>query len=362
MILILAKLPPEVIGGVEKVAGQYAQILSQYERVIYLTFGKNKSVHIRRKQNYIIIELPKLFSIGNYSFSFSYILLIMRLRKKVRLVNIHIPFPLIFELSTILCYEKTIATIHSFISRYNLLNFLLDKIQIFTLNFVYKVIVTSEYYKLKFKTKAMTVETLPLWLDDEGSCESSKVDFGLPSKYVIFIGRFGRYKGLDVLAEVVDRTEMENIQFVVAGSGNYLPDKLKHQKNVQIIPRFVTEAEKYYLLKNSFIFLFPSTDEGEAFGLMQLEAMRQGIPVINTNLKSGVPYVSLDGVSGITIEPNNAKQLSGAISKIYNDKKLHSFLSSGSKNRFNSMFSSNKTKVNLINIFDILDGCGKKSN
>ena len=87
------------------------------------------------------------------------------------------------------------------------------------------------------------------------------------------------------------------------------------------------------LYNQSDIFVLPSINEAEAFGVVQLEAMATGLPVINTLLRSGVPYVSLDGLSGYTVPPQNVTELKGAIQRIITDPKKYEEMSFNSLER-----------------------------
>ena len=84
----------------------------------------------------------------------------------------------------------------------------------------------------------------------------------------------------------------------------------------------VSDAELKACYRDCDVFVLPSVASSEAFGLVQMEAMAFSKPVINTQLKMGVPYVSLNGKTGITVPPGDVDALAEAMNTLANDPKL----------------------------------------
>ena len=85
-----------------------------------------------------------------------------------------------------------------------------------------------------------------------------------------------------------------------------------------------------------------------------MEAMAYGKPVINTSLPTGVPYVSVDGETGITVPPKDSKALAEAINEILKNKELSSKFSKNALRRVREKFSREKMLESIYSIYDDL--------
>ncbi len=88
------------------------------------------------------------------------------------------------------------------------------------------------------------------------------------------------------------------------------------------------------------VFVFPSITPNEAFGLVQVEAMACGKPVIATNLKSGVPWVCHDGVTGRVIPPESGESLALALEPLLGDESLRRAMGEAGRARAYAEFSA----------------------
>lgn len=144
-------------------------------------------------------------------------------------------------------------------------------------------------------------------------------------RVVLFVGVLDRahsFKGVDVLLHALAQANLPDTVLLVVGKGDMLTDYQQQARNLGIASRvhfagFVPDAElaDYYRLAD--VTVLPSTTAGEAFGLVLVESLACGTPVIASALP-GVRTVVADGRDGLLSPPGNADELAA---------KLHMLLS-----------------------------------
>ena len=363
MILQVNKMYSPVIGGVETVVKEYAEYLKDYEEIVVLCINNKFSL----KTTVEIIDNVKVYrcaSFGTYlsmPISIVFFFYLFFLSRKANIIHFHEPFPLGTIGSLFIPKSKKIfVTWHSDIIKQkhikSFFEFFQKKLCLKATNIIStsdNLIECSSMLK-SFKKKVITI---PLSLNLNAyktKTEDSTLLKKLPNDYVLFLGRFSYYKGIFVLLEAIEKID-DNIPFVIVGNGELyqkILDKVKGSiKNIILIDRFVSEDEKKYLIQKSKFMVFPSIFPSEAFGIIQLESMIYSKPVINTNLPTGVPWVSLHNYSGLTVEVNDANELANAIIKLYNNENLYQKLSIGAKERINKLFLSEVTNKKLYGLY-----------
>lgn len=169
------------------------------------------------------------------------------------------------------------------------------------------------------------------------------------NKKIIFaIGRHVKYKGFKYLLEAMN--SVENAILLLGGQGPLSSDFQEYILNNDLKDKVTLlgkvtddELENYY--EACDIFVLPSILKSETFAVVQLEAMKHEKPVINTNLGTGVNYVSIHNETGLTVEPKNSKELANAINKLLNDDSLRKTLGQNAKKRVEEVFDIKKNKL-----------------
>lgn len=204
-----------------------------------------------------------------------------------------------------------------------------------------KIIVSSDDYaensrlqKFYFRNINKFVE-LPFGVPKKFHPEKKNDDllkkYGLTEadKVVGFVGGLDQahyFKGVNVLIKAFSNIENKNIKALIVGSGNLVDDykKLVEHLNLRERVKFAGFGDPVEMPANYNlfdIFVLPSINSSEAFGLVLIEAMACAKPVIASNLK-GVRSVVDPGVNGLLIEPGNSRDIADKIKFLFEHEEL----------------------------------------
>jgi len=179
-------------------------------------------------------------------------------------------------------------------------------------------------------------------------------------KQVLFLGRLAANKGIDYLVRAIPLVlkEVPDAKFMICGEGEEKPhveefiDSIGVRDHIKFMGK-VNLDQMVELYSNSAMFVFPSINRLEAFGIVQLESMSCYTPVVASNIP-GVNNVMDVNESGLLVEPRDVEGLAKAIVKILKDPELAK--SMGQRGR-----QLVETKYNWKTIGDQIENIYKKA-
>ena len=153
------------------------------------------------------------------------------------------------------------------------------------------------------------------------SKEECKEKLGLlpDKKIILFFGNLSPYKGPDVLVRAMPKIvkDVADTELIFAGKGvmrenlEIQSKKLGVGQNVKFAG-FVSDELKPLYFKAADTFVLPSTMSTESFGIVNLEAMACGVPIVASNL-GGIPDTVKDGENGLLVPPGDPDALADAL-------------------------------------------------
>lgn len=194
------------------------------------------------------------------------------------------------------------------------------------------------YFREKCQVIPLGIDVAEVTCDNCAAIQKIQEQFGC--RLILAVGRLVPYKGFDVLIHAMKQVDA---RLLLIGSGpEYEP--LRRLATVEGVDGRVTmlgrvEDLRPYFGAASFLVL-PSVTRAEAFGMVQLEAMAAGLPVINTDIDSAVPDVSIDGETGITVSPGNVTALANAMRLLLDRQDLRARFGAAARARVNSEFTA----------------------
>lgn len=278
------------------------------------------------------------------------------------LIHIHLPNP-----TAVLAYlisrprGRLVVTYHSDTVRQNVLGAAFEPLQRRLLGRSAAILATSANYLATSPVLARHracchVVPYGIPIQQFSSCEPARVtqvrlQYG--ERLILSVGRLVYYKGFEYLIQAMRQV---GGRLLLVGEGP-LRGKLESlARRLGLLDRVVflggiqnCDVVPYYHAAD--VFVLPSVARSEAFGIVQIEAMAAGLPVINTQLDSGVPFVSRHGLTGLTVPPADPQALAGAITGLLDDAPLRARFGQAARERAQTYFSAPVMTAQILEIY-----------
>jgi rhamnosyl/mannosyltransferase len=178
--------------------------------------------------------------------------------------------------------------------------------------------------------------------------------FGSPM--IFSIGRHVSYKGLDVLIRALPEIRA-GARLVLGGEGpltadlRLLAERMGVSDRVSFVGRVPPEQLTAYY-QACDVFCLPSVTVAEAFGIVQVEAMASGKPVVSTRLNTGVDYANQDGVTGFTVTPGDPRELASRLNLLLEDPVLTAKMGAAAKDRALGVFTLEQMRDRTLEVYE----------
>jgi glycosyltransferase involved in cell wall biosynthesis len=219
---------------------------------------------------------------------------------------------------------------------------------------------TRSYANTSRALRNRPIENVPSAVDTrrfrpglDGSVIREKL--GLNGQRVLaFTGRLVPHKGVDVILRAL-RELPPNVSLILVGHGPRLPElqAMARRLGVESRVRFCTDVSDEDLphyLRAADLFVFPSQNRLEGFGLAVAEAMASGLPVIIADMP-GVREVIEPGKEGLLVEPLIERDLVDKIEELLDDPARRAAMGAAARKRAEERYSLEIVARQLLRVY-----------
>lgn len=364
-VLQLGKFYP-ICGGVEKVAYDLMSGLSEQnvycDMMCAATNGESRTISVNEHAK--VICCHTLAKIAATMISPAMIFALKKVQDQYDIIHVHHPDPMACLALLLSGYKgKVVLHWHSDIQKQRILLRLYSPLQKWLIRRADKIVGTSPVYlsespflqKVQHKTECLPIGVDPMCPDAAGV---RKIKDRYKGKKIIFsLGRLVTYKGYEFLIAATKYLK-DNYMILIGGTGA-LREKLQEEINSMHLRGKVKllghvsdeELPSYYGACD--VFCLSSVQKTEAFGIVQIEAMSCGKPVVATKIPhSGVSWVNAHEESGINVVPGDAYALAKAIEGIAENGAAYDRYSEGALNRYQKLFTKEKMIAKCKELYD----------
>ena len=357
-VLQLGKFYP-ILGGVEKVMWELTEGLGRAGIDCDMLCASKTPQVIQIGEHSRCICVKALFKVAATMISPAMILYLRKHSSEYDIIHIHHPDPMAALALRLSGYEgKVVLHWHSDILKQRILLKFYLPLQSWVVRCSDVIVGTSPVYVKESPFLQGVQEKLtylPIGVDPIPEVKTASSEY----KLVLSLGRLVGYKGYNYLIDAAKYLP-DNYRVVIAGEGplrEELQEQIKSEglvAKVSLLGRIPQESIPE-LFASCSVFCLSSIWKTEAFGIVQIEAMSLGKPVVATRIPgSGVSWVNEHGYSGLNVEPGDAKALADAILQITADADTYGNYCENARKRYVTLFTKEAMISKCIEIYDKL--------
>ena len=338
-----------VLGGIENHLRAVARTQAErgHDVTALVTNPEGRKTSVRMEEGVRVIRASRLVTVASTPLSIG---LFRQLHgQSPDVVHLHFPYP-VGETSQYLLHRgrASVLTYHSDVIKQagilKLYNPLLKRI----LHSVDRIIATSEPYihsSPYLRPVADRCTVIPLGIDTERFARPQPQNVRMlharyPGPLLLFVGRLRYYKGLNYLIEAMKQIEAT---LLVIGTGPEAANLGEQAYLAGVVDRVrflgdISDENLPAYFQAADLFVLPSSQRSEAFGIVLLEAMAAGTPLISTELSTGTSWVNQHGQTGLVVPPRDPDALAQAINALLADDVRRQQMGANAQRRARSEF------------------------
>ena len=358
-VLHLGKFYPPAKGGIESMVQLICRETTQYVQNRAIVANDRFGLTVETDGAVEVIRVPTMFKVGAVAVCPTFPLQLARFDADV--VVLHEPNPMALLAYFIVRPDANlIVWFHSEVIRPSWRYRLFYKpFQQFAFARAHRIVVSSP-------AMAATAAELQRWRDkcvvipygadtsksgntSTTAARAQRIREEIGRPIVLFVGRLVPYKGVEVLLDAMCTTPAAAL---LVGAGHLRPALERKAGALGISHRVrfageVSDAELAAMYEACDLLALPSITRQEAFGVVQLEAMARGKPVVSTNLGTGVSWVNVHEQTGLVVPPGDARALQQALVRLLSDRVERHRMGAAAQDRVRLLFSV-KAMVNAV--------------
>jgi len=340
-----------VVGGIENhLRGLAEGQAARGHTVTVLVTSLTGRTHVEQAGGVRVIFAGRLANVASTPLSVALFAALRRERPDI--AHLHFPYP-VGDLAQTLFgrARRTVITYHSDVVRQKTLLRLYAPLLRRSLARADGLIATSPRYvevSPFLSAVAQRCTVIPFGIDvsrfqqaDPARVAAIRARYG--QRLILFVGHLRYYKGVDFLIQALPA--IDGRVLLAGGEGGPrqaalegLARSLGVADRVSFLGR-QAEPDLAALYQACDVFTLPCVERSEAFGVVQLEAMAAGRPVVSADVGTGVAWVNQHEVTGLVVPPRDVGQLASALNRLLGDPALHARLGAAGRARVEQEFT-----------------------